>query len=288
MKPVSISLVDDDDIEQLKASSIVVYLDTPVGDAEEKLNNEDNNNCAMSASKRCENIYDVRVIVGKHESGDFGTITREVIEALCTSQNYVSTRDNSSSEANIARKHSQNLSFLEAVQRGLADDRGLFVPVSLCEGSARSPLSVSQLQRLAQLTFPERALRFLEHFPVHDGLSLSPRTLRDMVATAYSSFSDDRVLPTTPLDADKQQFLVEEFWGPTASFKDLSLQLTPHLLAHAERETVRSHIVAMSVARAETPRPPLPPSPSPQNISTITVIILTPRSHARYARSPPG
>lgn len=95
------------------------------------------------------------------------------------------------------------------MQRGLADDRGLFVPASLCEGSARSPLSVLQLQRLEHLTFPERDLSFLEHFPVHDGLSLSPWTLRDMVTTAYSSFGDDRVLPTTPLDAEKKQFLVE-------------------------------------------------------------------------------
>ena len=232
--PVSISVVDDDDIEQLKASSIVVYLDTPGHDEIES--------DTMSASKRCEDVYDVRILVGEHESGDSSTITRAVIEALCASQNYVSTRDTSADESEIAQESSQessqNLTFLQAVQRGLADDRGLFVPASLCEGSARSPLSLSQLQRLAPLAFPERAFRFLEHFPLHNGLSLTPRELRRMITTAYASFSDDRVLPTTALDTDKKQFLVEEFWGPTASFKDLSLQLTPHLLAHAEKSTV--------------------------------------------------
>ena len=59
---------------------------------------------------------------------------------------------------------------------------------------------------------------------------LPPSTLRAMINKAYSSnFQHEAIAPVTKLN---DQFYVHElFHGPTASFKDLALQLTPQFFS---------------------------------------------------------
>lgn len=90
-----------------------------------------------------------------------------------------------------------------------------------------SPFSLVELERLIGLSYPEIGLRVIERFPLG---RLHPSTLRSLLETAYSSFPVD-VLQISHLK--ENQYLIEQYHGPTGSFKDLSLQLLPLLMKTA-------------------------------------------------------
>jgi threonine synthase len=92
-------------------------------------------------------------------------------------------------------------------------------------------MSLGELQRLIGLSYPEIALRVMERFPLG---TLHPSHLRSLLWQAYSPFHE-KILPVRRLR--KNQYLMETFHGPTASFKDLSLQLLPHLMQAATELT---------------------------------------------------
>jgi len=64
--------------------------------------------------------------------------------------------------------------------------------------------------------------------------TLHPSHLRSLLWQAYASFPQ-QILPVRHLR--NNQYLIETFHGPTASFKDLSLQLLPHLMQAATTTT---------------------------------------------------
>ena len=95
-------------------------------------------------------------------------------------------------------------------------------------------MSLGELQRLVGLPYPEVALRVVERFPLG---TLHPSHLRTLLWQAYSSFPEE-ILPVRHLR--KNQYLMETFHGPTASFKDLSLQLLPRLMQVATELTSKN------------------------------------------------
>jgi threonine synthase len=189
-----------------------------------------------------ENCYDERVLI------EAGETPRQIAEKIVKQlrrrdqENFVSTRG-------YAREEGKSgVDFLDVVAQGLSPDRGLFVPRSL--ESMR--FSLGELARLQGLGYEETALRVMERFPL--GQRLHPSELRQLLYEAYASFNTAEVLPITPLrpratkavegssDTDAatsaapfhpRMFLMEAWHGPTASFKDLSLQLLPRLLRSA-------------------------------------------------------
>lgn len=107
---------------------------------------------------------------------------------------------------------------------GLAPDGGLYV---LNKGFPK--LEPSEWMRLADMSYPERALIILEKC-IHP-MDIAPAELRSMVNRAYGqNFASKLVAPVKHLAED--QYVLELFHGPTASFKDLALQLMPQLFAH--------------------------------------------------------
>jgi len=92
-------------------------------------------------------------------------------------------------------------------------------------------MTLGELQRLIGLSYPEIALRVMERFPLG---TLHPSHLRSLLWQAYLTFPE-QILPVRHLR--KQQYLMETFHGPTASFKDLSLQLLPRLMQAAKELT---------------------------------------------------
>ncbi|CAF3335270.1 unnamed protein product [Rotaria sp. Silwood1] len=155
-----------------------------------------------------EKSYDIRIIIGKNETQN--DIAKKVLNQLeQQSTFYESTR------SGYPKKNKQ---FLDVVQQGLAPDGGLFVTRSF------NRLSLGELQRLIGLSYPEIALRIMERFSLG---TLHPSHLRSLLWQAYSTFNE-QVLPVRHLW--KNQYLMETFHGPTASFKDLSLQLLPLLM----------------------------------------------------------
>lgn len=186
-----------------------------------------------------ENCYDVRVMVSHGETPAqlAARIATVVQRKKTTPAKYVSTRGYAGPEV-------QALDFLDVVQMGLSPDRGLFVP-SCLKGLA---FTRGEWTRMVGLPYQELALRVLERFPLGD--RMPPSELRRVLYEAYSTFGHPSILPLVHLEAKRPPVhgqsavpfhsnlhLMETFHGPTASFKDLSLQLLPKLLQVALSRT---------------------------------------------------
>ncbi|CAN9506457.1 unnamed protein product [Ophioblennius macclurei] len=168
-----------------------------------------------------EKWLDVRVFCGTGDTAE--EVAEKVLKAVerygnRDEETYVSTRGKSTDPSN-EKKH-----FSDVVVEGLAADGGLYVPKN---GFPR--VNEHEWRRLAAMSYPERALVLLEKC-IHPG-DVSALDLRAMVMKAYgSNFSSEAVAPVKHLM--NNQYIQELFHGPTASFKDLALQLMPQLFAH--------------------------------------------------------
>ena len=129
----------------------------------------------------------------------------------------------------------------EAILRGIAEDGGLYVPEEFpC-------LSQAEIAALGGLPYPERAVRILSLLLT----DYSEDELRQAAQAAYSRFDDPAVAPVRLLpDGD---FLLELFHGPTLAFKDLALQLLPHLVSLAARKNgERREICILTATSGDT------------------------------------
>jgi threonine synthase len=136
------------------------------------------------------------------------------------------------------RSSARETSFSKVLVQGLAPDGGLILPDS-CVGFFRP----GEFLKLSKLSYQQLCKRVLEKFT----LQLTPGELEDCINAAYATFDDARVLPLRQHSASF--FTLETWHGPTASFKDLSLQLMPRLLAQTLQksgERVNGCLVATS------------------------------------------
>ena len=125
----------------------------------------------------------------------------------------------------------------EALLAGLAPDGGLYLPASFPAGVA------SSFATEPNLTYQQLANRILTLF-----LSDYTRTeLEECIRRAYGeNFATPAVTPVTMV-SEKLGFL--ELWhGPTCAFKDLALQLLPHLLSAAARKLRFDREIVLLVA----------------------------------------
>jgi len=135
-------------------------------------------------------------------------------------------------------QYQSKVSSAEAIKMGIAPDGGLFVPgeIPLITGE--------QLLEMTALDYRARAVRILKAF-------LSDYTeeeIRDCVAQAYTSekFDVPEVAPVrTPDDA---LYFLELWHGPTCAFKDMALQILPHLLTRAAAKTGEEASIVILVA----------------------------------------
>ena len=115
--------------------------------------------------------------------------------------------------------YNENENFLSVVQKGLAPDGGLFLPQNFPK------VSLEEINLLQDLSYQERLFLILQKFE----LSISEEHLIEMINSAYSHFNHPKICPLSSLE--KNTHLLELFHGPTASFKDMGLQLTPHFFS---------------------------------------------------------
>ncbi|CAH3164702.1 unnamed protein product [Porites lobata] len=216
-------------MEHVKSLGTVVYLDVEDGDilnrlAEMKVNRIVGQNEGISMSEILqyrkqfyESSYDVRITCARGDSAE--EIADKVFQHLMDSAadaGYVSTRTE-------YPDGEESPGFLDVVLEGLAPDGGLYVP------KEKIPhLSLGQWERLVNCSYKERALRILETWL--SPTDLHPSILQSMVTKAYShNFQHEAIAPLVKLN--DQYYVHELFHGPTASFKDLALQLTPHFFS---------------------------------------------------------
>ena len=119
------------------------------------------------------------------------------------------------------RNQSVRLRASQAIAQGLARDGGLLTP------EVFPKLTPALLEDLRGKTYGQRAVAvmklFLEDF--------SEEELTAFTQAGYSGekFDDARVAPLEPLTEDT--YCLELWHGPTSAFKDMALQILPHLLS---------------------------------------------------------
>ena len=140
---------------------------------------------------------------------------------------YISTRDNT-----IQYSASQ------AITQGLAKDGGLLTPFYIPK------LPGNALEDLKAMAYQQRAVyimkMFLEEFSVKE--------LTDFANAAYGpdKFDTPAVAPVRTVDGSTH--CLELWHGPTSAFKDMALQMLPHLLTASLTKTEEDKTVCILVA----------------------------------------
>ncbi|XP_040023003.2 threonine synthase-like 1 [Gasterosteus aculeatus] len=220
-------------MRRLKESGLVVYLDVDSEDVMRRLAGMKVNRIVgqeAGVSMRdilryrkqfYEKWLDVRVLCGAGATAE--EVAEKVLKAVAryrdhAAETFVSTRSDAAA-ASEGRKR-----FSDVAIEGLAADGGLYVPKR-----GFPNMDAGEWRRLVDMSYPERALVLLEQC-IHLS-DVSAPELRKMTFEAYgSNFSSEAVAPVKHLVGN--QYVQELFHGPTASFKDLALQLMPRLFAH--------------------------------------------------------
>lgn len=136
---------------------------------------------------------------------------------------YISTRDKSI-KYNAA----------EVIKMGLSKEGGLFVPETVPE------LTLQEMKELVGQCYQNVAKAILVKFLT----DYTEKEIEDCISLAYNNFTFDTA-EVVPMKKLNDNTYVMELWhGPTAAFKDMALQIMPHLLSKAikkvggDKETV--------------------------------------------------
>ena len=141
-------------------------------------------------------------------------------------KNYTSTRNNSVS-----------ISAKEAIKKGFADDKGLFVYPNL----GNDQLDLKTILTLDYQSIAKTVLaKLLPDF--------SQSEINESVDHAYSStFDSTKITPVVDVD---NFHVLELFHGPTSAFKDVGLQLLPQLMKHVL--TDNSKVMILTATSGDT------------------------------------
>ncbi|MFK7934974.1 MAG: threonine synthase [Saprospiraceae bacterium] len=112
--------------------------------------------------------------------------------------------------------------FETAILDGFAADGGLYVPERLPQ------ISTQQLSAWKDLNYVDLAFEILSLFI--DRSTISELELRDILQTAYAPFEKEEIIPLHPLSSRKDTYIMELFYGPTLSFKDVGLAFLVNLV----------------------------------------------------------
>ena len=125
----------------------------------------------------------------------------------------------------------------EAIARGLAPNGGLYVPNTL------PGLTEDKLIALEQMDYRGRASEIMGMFLPE----FTAEELERFAVSAYGeNFDDAKIAPVHVLD-ENTSFL--ELWhGPTCAFKDMALQMLPHLLTASLKKCGEQRKVCILVA----------------------------------------
>ncbi|MEI7885542.1 MAG: threonine synthase [Clostridia bacterium] len=139
---------------------------------------------------------------------------------------YKSTRNN----------NSQNKTSAQAIIQGIASDGGLFVP-------EKFPIfSADKIASFVNMSYQTRAQVIMEKFLP----DFSHTALQNCILQAYSATTFDNPA-IAPLHRINEKVSILELWhGPTCAFKDIALQILPHLLiesVHMEKSLFTTAIL---------------------------------------------
>jgi len=140
---------------------------------------------------------------------------------------YQSTRDNSI-----------KVSASMAIKTGLSSEGGLFVPESF------PAVSIEEIENLAAKSYHERAFFVLSKFLT----DFTEEELNNCISRAYTKekFGTNAIAPVYKLN--DETYILELWHGPTCAFKDMALQILPHLLTTSMKKTNEDNEIVILVA----------------------------------------
>ncbi|MDD6734898.1 MAG: threonine synthase [Clostridiales bacterium] len=126
----------------------------------------------------------------------------------------------------------------EAIKKGLSEEGGLFVPESIPH------ISLDEISEFANMNYKERAYAILSRFLT----DFTETELKNCIDNAYTKekFETNNIAPVYKLDNNK--YVLELWHGPTCAFKDMALQILPHLLTASMKKTDENDEVVILVA----------------------------------------
>lgn len=125
----------------------------------------------------------------------------------------------------------------QAILAGIAPDGGLYVPKRF------SRWSLQEIQDLTPLPYAQRAARVL-------ACLLDDFTEEEIAAATQAAYGDrfDEEKPAPVRMLNGNTGLLELYHGPTLAFKDMALQILPHLLAQSAQKNGVSDEICILVA----------------------------------------
>ncbi len=139
---------------------------------------------------------------------------------------------------NSTRDRSVQVTAAQAIAAGISGEGGLFVPGELPK------LTTEEIRALVPKNYVERATyilsRFLTDFTVDE--------VRECAAGAYTKerFGSEEPAPLYTLS---EGVYIQELWhGPTCAFKDMALQILPHLMRVSAKKTADGKEIVILVA----------------------------------------
>ncbi len=139
---------------------------------------------------------------------------------------YTSTRDNT-----IIIESAQ------AIAGGISADGGLFAPTSM------PSLTAEQIREFADKDYLQRAVSVLGNFLT----DFTEEELTKCVSGAYvGKFGSEEIAPVRKISGNRN--ILELWHGPTCAFKDMALQLLPHLLKTSVRKIKDEREIVILVA----------------------------------------
>lgn len=130
------------------------------------------------------------------------------------------------------------VSSAEAIKMGISPDGGLFVPDFVPR------LDKDVFGRMEGLSYQERTCIVMEKYLSE----FSTDEIEECIYGAYNqeSFDDERIAPVVKIS---DNLFIQELWhGPTCAFKDMALQILPHLLTASLRKTEEKSEILILVA----------------------------------------
>lgn len=141
--------------------------------------------------------------------------------------NYLSTRNKD-----------LRMSASQAIAKGLAPDGGLLTPAVLPR------LPISSVETMKEMSYQQRLVYIMNSFL--EGFAASELTAYAAEAYGGGKFFHEDVAPVVKLNDNT--YCLELWHGPTCAFKDMALQMLPHLLTASMEKNDEKKTVCILVA----------------------------------------
>lgn len=159
------------------------------------------------------------------------------------------------------RNKDYSVSASEAILKGLAEDGGLFTPVTIPK--------ITDLESLLSMDYKQMAHQILSLY-LSD---ISKQALKQAIDLAYDNkFTTNEIVNV--VEVGDLAFL-ELFHGPTFAFKDVALSLLPHLLKQALKNTnEKRKIIILTATSGDTGKAALE---SFVDVNDVDIVVFYPK-----------